>query len=195
MTRGILRGPSFEGPRFLWREETLAKHVALIGLPGAGKSCLAFHLAGRSGLPGYQDLDEVIERRVGRPLAEIFAVEGEARFRELEAQALEAALARSEPLLVICGGGVLERPGNRELLRASACVVWLQVSPDEAVRRLGPEGVAKRPLLSGPSPEAALRALLSGREAQYAAAADIVVATDGLTPAKVAARIRSELER
>ena len=90
---------------------------------------------------------------------------------------------------------MLERSGNRELLKAAARVIWLQVTPDEAVRRLGPDGVAKRPLLSGPDPEAAMRALLARREAEYAAAADIVVATDGLPPAEVASRIRSELER
>jgi len=174
-------------------EETLAEHVALIGLPGAGKSAVAALLArslGRSSV----DLDRVVEREAGRPIAALFAAEGEERFRDRESRALAEVLRGTAPVVLACGGGVLGRAANRELLSARARVVWLTVRPEEAADRLGPVGWSERPLLRGtPDPEP-LRELLDRRAAAYAEAAHHRVATDGRTAAEVAARVLAVLE-
>lgn len=171
---------------------TLVEHVALIGLPGAGKSSVMGFLAPRLAR-GYVDLDQAVEARAGRSVPELFASEGEERFRDLESLALAEALNESSPLVIACGGGILGRAVNRELLKARARVVWLKVDPDEAATRLGPEGIAKRPLLNRGSPAKRLRDLLESRRGVYAAAADATIETGELTPADVAVRIVSLL--
>jgi shikimate kinase len=174
-------------------EETLVEHVALIGLPGAGKSAVGALLARSLGRAS-ADLDRAVERAAGRPVAAIFAAEGEGRFRDLESLALAELLHGTEPLVLACGGGVLGRAANREILNRRARVVWLTVEPEEAATRLGPEGWRDRPLLRGTPDAAPLRALLDRRAAAYAAAAHLRVKTDGLTAAEVAARVRAALE-
>ncbi|HSQ59269.1 MAG TPA: shikimate kinase [Acidobacteriota bacterium] len=124
-----------------------APRVALIGIPGSGKSAVAPLLAARLGVAS-ADLDEAIERAAGRPVAAIFAGAGEAAFREHEARALEAALAGEEGVVIACGGGVTTHEASRALLRARATVVWLRISPALAARRLGPAGLAARPLIA-----------------------------------------------
>jgi shikimate kinase len=170
-------------------EGTLAEHVALIGLPGAGKSVVAALVAKALGMEAV-DLDRAVERESGRSVAEIFGAEGESRFRDLESRALADAVAAAEPRVLACGGGVLERPENRALLKARARVVWLEVEPEEAMARLGPSGSALRPLLAEPG---ALRALLQRRAGAYAEASDLRVATGGLGPEEVAARVVARL--
>ncbi len=138
------------------------------------------------------DLDREIERRAGRSVAAIFE-EGEPRFRELESRALAEALDGAGPLVLACGGGVLGRSENRELLGARARVVWLRVDPSSAAARLQGSGSAERPLLRGGPVAERLRALLESRGAEYAAAAEAAVDTAGLTPEQVAERIAERL--
>lgn len=162
--------------------------MALIGLSGAGKSTVAPLAAARLGFP-WIDLDAEIARAAGRSVAELFA-EGEAAFRAREAEALERALGRRGPGLVLaCGGGIVTEPRTRALLRAKGFVVWLRVSPAGALARLGREGIAERPLLSGDSAAARLEAMHRERGPLYEAAADAVIDTDGLTPWEVADRV------
>jgi shikimate kinase len=162
--------------------------VALIGLSGAGKTTVAPLAAARLGFP-WLDLDQEIERAAGKPIATIFAEKSEAEFRALEAAALEDALATKGPGLVLaCGGGVVTTPATRSRLRSRAFVVWLRVSPAEALTRIGREGVAERPLLRASGGQA-LEAMLRERAPLYEGAADAVVDTDGLTPGDVADRV------
>jgi shikimate kinase len=167
--------------------------VALIGLSGAGKTTVAPLAAARLGFP-WADLDQEIERAAGRPLASLFADGTGAEFRALEAEALEQALARKGPGLVLaCGGGIVTQAGTRARLRARAFVIWLRVSLAQAAARLGAPGAAMRPLLrsagGGGEPAAALEAMLRERGPLYEGAADAVVDTDGRTPGEVADRV------
>ncbi len=167
--------------------------IALIGLSGAGKSTVAPLLAQRLGF-GCTDLDEAIARAEGASAAELLTSRGEEAFRELEAGALRVALAEGSALpglVVACGAGVLSREVNRALLRGSAFVVWLVVSPGDAARRLeGPEAGA-RPLLRGRPLAARLGELWEARRGLYKEASDAAVETDRLTPEGVAEAIES----
>lgn len=117
--------------------------IYLVGMPGSGKSSVGPVLADRLGV-SFIELDREIERAAGRPLTEIFAQEGEARFRELEAAALVEA-SRHDPAVVSCGGGVVLEPANRVTLRASGEVVFLSVPLDVLQERVAPG--ADRPLI------------------------------------------------
>jgi len=165
--------------------------VALVGLPGAGKSVVARLLAARLGRAAV-DLDAAVEAAAGEPVAAIFARSGEAAFRALEAAALGAALDGGAGVIA-CGGGLVTAPGPRATLRARCLTVWLEVAPDEAARRLG-AGAAARPLLAS-DPRARLAELLAARAPLYAEVADARVATDGLAPEEVAARVAAALGR
>ena len=171
----------------------MTARIALIGLSGAGKSTVAPLLAERLGF-AWTDLDEAIARAEGAPAAAILTSRGEDAFRELEADALRAAIGEAGALrgmVVACGAGALARAENRQLLDEGAFVVWLVVSPETAARRLeGPAALA-RPLLRGGPLAERLRELWDERRRLYEAAADESVQTDRLTPAGVAEAIEA----
>jgi shikimate kinase len=162
-----------------------ARHIVLVGLPGAGKSVAGRILATLLGT-AFTDLDEVIIRETGSTIPELFARGGEAAFRLLERDAMARALAA--PAHVIApGGGWAAQPGNLEGAQAgsSPLVVYLSVSPEVAAARL--EEARDRPLLKG-DPQHRLGQLLQARERYYQRAA-VEVATDAMTPSRVAEAI------
>jgi shikimate kinase len=157
---------------------------------GAGKSAVARVLAARLGV-AVADLDARLEDEAGAPVAEQFARAGEAAFRAREHAALRHALDGGAGV-VACGGGVVLDPANRELLRRGCRVVWLEVSPAAAARRVAAEPGA-RPLLAGASPGERLAALLAERAPLYAEVAAVRVGTDGRTPEAVAEAVLAAL--
>jgi shikimate kinase/3-dehydroquinate synthase len=149
------------------------RHLALVGLMGAGKSTVGRLLARRLDLP-FVDVDAVIVERGGRSVAEIFEAEGEAGFRQRERAALEEVLAGPDAV-VACGGGAVLDPGNRAALQRAATVVWLDALPEVLAARVGAD--PDRPLL-GDRPVEALRRLAAARAEAYAAVADATVRAD-----------------
>ena len=149
--------------------------VALVGLPGSGKSSVARALARRLGWR-LADTDSLVEQSAGRTVSEVFAAEGEDGFRTRELEALRTALAEEGPVVVACGGGLPSRPAARELLWRSTLVVWLDAGDAELLRRLG--GAGDRPLLRD-DPPARLAELRRARGRLYAAAPLRVDSADG----------------
>jgi shikimate kinase len=162
--------------------------IVLIGLSGAGKSTVARLLSERLGARAL-DLDAAIEGDAQASVAQIFAREGEAGFRRREVERLSSVL-RDAPAVLACGGGVILEPEARALLSAGCRVVWLEVSPVEAARRLG-DGLAVRPLLAGGPPQ--LEVMLAERRGLYGQIAEVRVATDGRTPEQVADEVIASL--
>jgi shikimate kinase len=161
--------------------------VFLIGFMGAGKSTVGRALAGRLGLPFF-DVDEEIERSEKMSVAAIFDTGGEPAFRAAERAALASLVTKTA--IVACGGGAVTDEGSRAIL-ARGRAVYLRVSADEALARIGSE-TSGRPLLQGGAPAAAI-ALLSSRESLYESVADIEVDTVGRTPAEIADEIVQRL--
>jgi shikimate kinase len=161
--------------------------VYLVGMPGSGKSTIGPELARRLGVP-FVELDAEIERVAGRTVREIFADEGEGRFRELEAAALVEAAAR-DPAVVSCGGGVVLEPANRITLRATGEVVFLSVPIEVLRERVRP--AEDRPLIHAASD---LERLFRDREHLYREFAAHVVDASG-APEEVADAIQKELTR
>ena len=159
--------------------------IALVGLMGAGKSAVARVLGEQLGA-SMADLDAMVEASEGRSVAEIFAHAGEEHFRRREGELL-AEVLRAGVGVIACGGGVVLDPDHRRALRDRCRVVWLEVSPAEAVRRIAASGepLQSRPLLAGESPESRLAELLAARTPLYEEIAQLRVQTDGRTPAEV----------
>jgi shikimate kinase len=101
--------------------------IALIGMPGSGKSTIGRQLARRLRLD-FVDTDQFIEARIGCSIRDYFGREGEVAFRDVE-QAVIDELTRREGVVLATGGGVVLRPANRQHLRARCQVVYLRASP------------------------------------------------------------------
>ena len=144
----------------------MKRHVVLIGLPGSGKTTVG-HLAAEKLHAGFVDIDAIIERREGRPIAMIFAEQGEAAFRDMERKEMGAALA-NEPAIIAAGGGWAAQPGALDTAKGRAFVVYLRTRAEKATQRAAPEGT--RPVLMGEDPVVRMRQLLKEREPFYAQA-------------------------
>jgi shikimate kinase len=161
------------------------RHVVLIGLPGAGKTTVGGMVAERLHAP-FVDVDAVLMRHEGKPIATLFAEKGEAAFRDLERREMETALA-SDPAIIASGGGWAAQPGAVEHARPRAFMIYLRTRPETAAQRAGPEGT--RPLLmGGESHVERMRQLIKEREAAYAQAHD-TLDTDRKTAAQVATEV------
>ena len=157
----------------------MSADVVLVGAPGSGKTTVGAVLADRLDLP-FHDVDAVIAERVGKPVAEIFADDGEAVFRAFE-EATTAELLALPGVLALGGGAVLS-PATRASLQGHR-VVWLRIGLAAAVKRVGLD--TARPLLLG-NVRGRLLTLLNERAVLYAEVATETVDTDALTPDAVA---------
>ena len=166
--------------------------LALIGYRGSGKSAVARLLAARLAWPWY-DADVEVELRAGKSIAAIFAEDGEARFRDLEAQVV-AELAVGELGILALGGGAILRAETQALLKQHAHTVWLTATPQTLWTRIQSDTAtaARRPNLSAAGGITEIVATLAAREPVYRAAADLVVDTEHKTPAEVAEAIVAE---
>ena len=153
----------------------------------SGKSAVGAELARRLGWT-HVDLDREIEALAGRRIPDIFAVEGEAAFRAMEAEAT-GRIAGRESIVLSPGGGWVTQPALLDALGPGTLAVWLRVSPDEAVRRAA-QAPGERPLLAGADPLGAVRRLLSARQGAYARA-DLHIDTD----ARAVGSIVDDIER
>lgn len=145
------------------------KRVVLLGFMASGKSAVGRALADSLGWR-FVDLDEVIERRTSRSIHELFATEGEARFREMEAD-VTPEFTRQTELVIAPGGGWVTNPGLFDSLPPDTLTVWLQVSSAEVLKRVAAEpGQAVRPLLAGGDPQERIESLLAERTPLYSRA-------------------------
>ena len=150
--------------------------LVLIGLRGSGKTTAGRAAALRLGRPFF-DLDLLIEAR-GRPIAEIFAAEGEAAFRALESEVIRT-LDPPPGAIIATGGGAILAPENRVRLAGLGRVIYLSASPQVLAERVAQ---APRPPLAGaatPLEEAQL--LLEAREPLYRALSDSTLDTGELS--------------
>jgi shikimate kinase len=164
--------------------------VALVGLPGAGKSAVGRRLAQRLQLP-FIDSDHVIEDRIGCSIRDYFEREGEASFRDLE-QTVISELAAKPHGVVATGGGSVLREVNRTQLHGSFHVIYLRSAPEDLFRRLRHD--VKRPLLQVADPLGRLRELYDARDPLYRATAHDVVETGRPTVAMLVNIIVMQLE-
>ncbi|MGH9587564.1 MAG: shikimate kinase [Acidobacteriaceae bacterium] len=162
----------------------------LTGFMGAGKSTVGPLLAQQLDWE-FADADDAIELRAGKKVPQIFAQDGEAAFRAIEAEAIRDC-CRRENLVLALGGGALETGSTRELLAGleATCVVFLDAPLGVLVERcLAQTNAAERPVLAD---REKLLGRFKGRLAHYRNA-DVTIATADLSPAEVVDRILSEI--
>lgn len=157
--------------------------IVLIGFMGAGKTTIGRCLARALGAE-FLDTDELIEEDTGKKIAEIFALEGEESFREMETRLLKKLGKRKQPFVLSAGGGMPVRKENRELLRSLGTVVYLEASKETIVKRVS--GDCTRPLLQGEDLEKKVTDLMSLRERIYRETAHRIVQTDEKTQEELA---------
>ncbi|MDP3031668.1 MAG: shikimate kinase [Rhodocyclaceae bacterium] len=154
--------------------------IYLVGMMGAGKTTVGKRLAKAIGWQ-FVDLDQYIENATGVSVTTIFEIEGEAGFRQREAQALKQ-LATAGKMVIATGGGVVLDPINRARLGASGIVVYLRASPELLYERTRHD--KSRPLLQVADPLARIAGLVEKRDPLYREVADTIIeANAGLTNA------------
>lgn len=167
-------------------------NVALIGYRGTGKTTVARLLADRLGW-AVVDTDELIEQRAGKSIKELFAEDGEGRFRDLEVEVIRDAVLQPRRVLALGGGAVLREETRRAL--AACRVVWLQADAATLAARIGGDPVTgqRRPDLTGIGGLAEIQQLLAQRQPVYRETADYSVDTTEKSPEQVAHEIVSLL--
>jgi shikimate kinase/3-dehydroquinate synthase len=167
------------------------KSLFLGGFMGTGKSTIGPLTAARMNVP-FVDTDELVARAAGASVPELFAREGEAKFRERERAVVESLLADPAPRVVALGGGALLARDVRHAALDRAVVVTLTSHPDEILRRVG--DVSDRPNLASADPGRRVRDLLEARKNAYAEC-HASLATDGVDPDEVAQAAVAVVER
>ncbi|WP_414676508.1 shikimate kinase [Methylibium sp.] len=165
--------------------------IALVGMPGAGKSSVGRQLAKRLGI-AFADADAVIEHRLNESILSFFEREGEARFRYIEQAVIADLCARPGPMVLATGGGAVLREANRQVLARSAVVVYLHASPDELYRRLRCD--TKRPLLQTADPHAVLSKMYFERDPLYRQISRFLLETGRPTAKALVEKIVVELQ-
>jgi shikimate kinase len=167
--------------------------VTLIGYRGCGKSSVGPLLAARLQCRCI-DSDDEIEASSGKSIGEIFADDGETRFRALETEVLRKLLTGPSSV-VAAGGGAILASVNRERMKQAGPVVWLTASIATLASRIGgdEESQQRRPSLTGKSIEDEVADVLESRLDLYRDAATMTVDAESESPQQITERIVAAL--
>ena len=154
--------------------------VTLTGFMGSGKTTVGRLLADALGCPFF-DLDELIVKKAGKSIPDIFAQDGEPAFRQLEAKLLRQTVEKycENAAVLSLGGGTVTTPASASLLHEKTVCIYLRATLDTLLQRLAGE-TAGRPLADD-----SLAQRLAAREPIYEETAHVTLDTDGLSPEEI----------
>ncbi len=161
------------------------ENLYLIGFMGTGKSTVAKFFQDEYHMKLFE-MDEEIVQQEQRSIADIFAGEGEAYFRNLET-ALVKKFHSETSLVVSCGGGTVLRPENVAMMKKSGKVVLLRAKPETILERV--KQSTDRPLLNGNMNVEYIAELMEKRKAIYESSADLIIDTDGKSVREICGEI------
>ena len=165
------------------------KNIVLTGFMGTGKTEVSKIIAERLKRQRLC-LDDMIEWKVGKPIAEIFAQDGEEYFRKVESE-IVAAAAKNKNVVIDAGGGAIINENNLKRLKETSVVFCLTASADTILERT--KHYTHRPLLNVKNPLSAIVNLLKKRQ-QYYNQADSTIDTANLTQEEVADKIIAQMD-
>lgn len=160
-------------------------NIVLIGMRGSGKTTVGEILAQRLGRQ-LIEMDELIVQRLGLSIPEIVEKYGWDRFREVE-ETITREVAVLDNAVNATGGGVVTREKNIRELKKKGKLVWLKVSLDTLLRRIG--NGQSRPSLTGRPQREDMETVLAERSPIYERVADFIIDTEGKTPEEIAEAI------
>ncbi len=176
------------------------KNISLIGFMGSGKTSTGKILAEKLKFL-FIDLDNIIELGLDMPVSDIFERHGEEYFRNMETEAVKKIYVNKNCVFA-CGGGVIIRHENMDIIKSKSTVIFLHVSPERAFERL--KDSQNRPLLknsqngaplkSAPDRLTVITELMSKRDLLYRKASDFTVETDFKNPEETAEEILQRLK-
>ena len=168
----------------------LKKTVVMVGMMGAGKTAVGTAVARLLNVP-FLDSDEEIVRAADRSIAEIFARDGEAFFRDREYEVI-GRLLRGAPCVLSTGGGAFLSDRNRAQIGEAGVSVWLRAELDLLWHRVRHK--TTRPLLRTADPRDTLRELYEARLPVYAQADLAVDASADYSIEQMAERVVEALK-
>ncbi len=163
---------------------TMSKNIYLVGFMGTGKTTVGRQLA-KVLKRQFVDLDDLIELREKKAIADIFAAEGEAYFRRLEAHTLKE-VAKENDFIVACGGGIVINKDNIILMKETGKLLCLSATPEIILKRT--QGFRHRPLLNVSNPKQKVELLFKLR-APFYALADKCIDTSKLSVKQVVEKV------
>ena len=132
---------------------------------GTGKTTIGRLIAKKTGYR-FVDTDDMIVKKAGKPVSQIFEMDGERAFRRMEAD-LAVELSKAHGLVIATGGGMLLNDENARVLGLSGEIFCLVADPDAIIHRIMNDGGASRPLLNVPDPQKKVAELLAQRQSIY----------------------------
>lgn len=168
----------------------LGYNIFLIGFMGAGKSTISSCLHSSYGME-ILEMDQVIEKREGKKISDIFAEQGEEYFRKLETELL-LELRNRKNLVVSCGGGTPLRSCNVEAMRQGGKVIFLTATPETVLERV--KDSHDRPVIENHKNVLFIASLMEKRREAYESAADLQIPTDGRSAEEICQELMQRLE-
>lgn len=170
--------------------ELFGLNIFLIGFMGVGKSTISAALKETFAMD-VVEMDEIIAKRNGMSISEIFEFHGEEYFRNEETNLLKECQNKKNQI-ISCGGGVAMRQVNVDEMRKSGKIVLLTASPDTILERVSSSH--DRPLLENNKTIEHITSLMEAREPAYQNAADIVINTDGKSAYEICEEIIAKIQ-
>ncbi len=166
------------------------KNICLIGFMGSGKSTVGRILAKKIKFI-FIDLDRIIELGEGKKIKDIFSFKGEKYFRDLESK-VTGKISNNKNCVFACGGGIVKRKENMEIIKNNSAVIYLNISVREASERL--ENVKDRPLIEVKHRKETIEKMIRERDTLYRKYADLMVDNNGKDSIKTANEIIAALK-